>query len=111
MYNPEEDSYLLSEAIEKHLSNLNNKNIKTLDLGTGSGIQAETMSHFIEKKNILCSDIDDFSLNHVKNKGFKVLTSNLFSKIQGKFDLITFNPPYLPENKHDKGIDTYGGKK
>ena len=30
----------------------------------------------------------------------------MFSNINGKFDLIIFNPPYLPSSKYDKGIDT-----
>ena len=37
----------------------------------------------------------------------------MFSKISKtqKFDLIIFNPPYLPESKYDNGKDTTGGKK
>lgn len=111
MYHPEEDSYLLSEALSNYLENIKNPHLKALDMGTGSGIQAETLSRFIDKKNILCTDIDDFSLNHVRKKGFKVLTSNLFSKIQGKWDLISFNPPYLPRDNYDNKKDTTGGKK
>ena len=32
------------------------------------------------------------------------------SSEKNKFDLILFNPPYLPEDKFDKGLDTTGGK-
>ena len=38
----------------------------------------------------------------------------VFEKISGKFDLILFNPPYLPEDKREdtaSSIATTGGKK
>ena len=110
MYDPEEDSFLLSESIKKHLLN-KNKSIRILDMGTGSGIQAETCKN-LRFNNILAADIDSSSLEYVKSKlKIKTIKSNLFSKIKGKFDLILFNPPYLPEDKHDKQKDTSGGKK
>jgi len=111
MYQPEEDSYLLSEALVSYLSELKNKNAKFLDLGTGSGIQSETASRFLEKNNILAVDTDPEALNYVKNLGFKVLTSNLLSQVRGKYDIIAFNPPYLPKDKYDNKKDTSGGKK
>ena len=42
-----------------------------------------------------------------------VVKSDLFEKLnkKEKFNLIIFNPPYLPENKYDKLPDTTGGKK
>ncbi|MEK6820763.1 MAG: HemK2/MTQ2 family protein methyltransferase [Nanoarchaeota archaeon] len=108
MYNPKEDSFFLSEHLAKYLKN-KSKNIKILDMGTGSGIQAETClkSGF---KNILCADIDETAVRNAGKK-FKSVKSDLFSNINGKFDLIIFNPPYLPENKYDREKDTAGGKK
>ena len=38
----------------------------------------------------------------------------MFEKINGKFNLIIFNPPYLPEDKReprDSQLQTTGGKK
>lgn len=113
MYPPKDDSYFLSEVLIGYLKKLpeqiKNK-LTALDLGTGSGIQAETLANFLPKNNILCCDIDKEALSYVKNKGFKILNSNLFSKIKQKFDLIVFNPPYLPECGYDKEKDTTGGK-
>jgi len=110
MYNPEEDSILLSDSIKKYIEK-KGKSFKILDMGTGSGIQAETCKS-LGFNNILAADIDTESLKYVKNKvKVKTIKSNLFSKIKGKFDLILFNPPYLPEHEHDKQKDTSGGKK
>ena len=44
----------------------------------------------------------------------KFIHSNLFSKVKSKFDLILFNPPYLPEDKREdkeSALATTGGKK
>lgn len=110
MYPPSEDSYFLAEQLARYLSKLKGKNIKFLDLGTGSAIQAKTASRFLGKNSILCSDIGKKEVGHAKNLGFKSIQSDLFSKIRGKFNLISFNPPYLPESKYDKKQDTSGGK-
>ena len=116
MYSPAEDSYFLSEEIKKHLSKIKNadlKQLKVLDMGSGSGIQAETcIVSGINKANITCVDIDGKVIKHLKSKGLKTKKRNIFSNLnkKSKFDLITFNPPYLPEDPYDKQIDTTAGK-
>ena len=114
MYQAKEDSYFLAEQLAEYLNSLTKKEkskLKVLDLGTGSNIQAETLvNKGIKKENILCSDIDKEVIILTNKKGFKAVNSNLFSNIKSKFDLIIFNPPYLPENKYDKQKDTAGGK-
>ena len=108
MYAPDDDSFLLASVIKKHLKG-KNKNIKILDMGTGSGIQAETCSA-IGFKNLIACDIDSESIRFVASKKINSIKSNLFENITGKFDLIIFNPPYLPEDRYDKEKDTSGGK-
>jgi len=120
VYPPREDSYLLASVIKKYLKN-KSKDIKILDMGSGSGIQAKTCinSGF---KNVLAVDIDPEAIKHLKNQKLKVKQSNLFSEIfkRGltykrklvplRFDLIVSNPPYLPEHRYDKKMDTTAGK-
>ena len=105
IYDPEEDSFLLAKYVGKFAKG------KVLDLGTGSGIQAETALKYT--KDVLAVDIDKESLKFVKKKGIKARYSDLFSNIKEKFDLIIFNPPYLPkdelEGKESIKITT-GGK-
>lgn len=120
IYDPDEDSYLLSETLKQFLKNKykdkdKNKQIKILDIGSGSGIHAETC-RALGFKDITTADINQESIKLLKNKGFKSIKSDLFDKINTdqKFDLIIFNPPYLPEDK-DEPIDsrreTTAGKK
>jgi len=116
IYEPAEDSFLLSEEIKKYLKN-KDKEIKILDMGSGSGIQAKTCRD-LGFKNILCADIDPEAIKHFKKLKFRSIKTNLFSKIkkskENKFDFIIFNPPYLPENElepKDSRLATTGGKK
>ena len=113
IYSPKEDSYLLEKQVKK-LS----PNTVFLDLGSASGIQAESALK-AGAKQIVVADIQDDVVNFLKQKfsnesRIKVIKTNLFSKIKGKFDIIAFNPPYLPlDSREDREsrITTTGGKK
>lgn len=108
IYHPAEDSYLLERQVKKYA-----KNKSVLDLGSGSGILAEA-SIKAKAKSVLASDINPESINVLKKKKIPAIRSNLFSKIKGKFDLIVFNPPYLPQDSlEDKESSTItsGGKR
>jgi len=111
IYQPQEDSYLFADFLKKYLKK--NKPKSYLDIGTGSGILSDTASRFINKKNILTADINPDAVKLLKKKGFNSIKTNLFSKISGNFDLITFNAPYLPLDPREpksSQIATTGGK-
>lgn len=111
VYAPAEDSFLLAKEIEKYVNNLNETEkikIKVLDVGTGSGIQAQTaIDSGVLIKNVLAVDVDKQAVKMIKAKGIQVIESDLFSKIKKinkraqTFDLIVFNAPYLPEDKEE----------
>lgn len=98
IYEPSEDSFLLLSFVKKYVKN----GMKVLDMGTGSGIQAEGA---IENKGkVLAVDINEEAVNYCKKKGINTIQSDLFENVKGKFDLIIFNPPYLPEERDYFGI-------
>ena len=109
MYQPAVDSLLL----EKHVEKLAKGNV--LDMGTGIGIQALAASRNNSVQSVIAADIDKetvaYCKRNLKNPKIKVIHSDLFSNISGKFDTIIFNPPYLPEEKDLKIKDhaLYGG--
>lgn len=110
IYQPEEDSYLLQKHVKTHSKN---KNI--LEIGSGSGIQILTALKS-KAKSILATDINPEAIKHLKSKKIPTIKSNLFEKISKtkKFDLIIFNPPYLPRSPQeplDSQLATTGGKK
>ncbi len=102
IYFSEEDSFL----IQKHPKIFSKGRV--LDVGTGSGILAETAMR--NTKDVIAVDIDDESVKYAKSKGINAIKSDLFSNVKGKFDVIIFNPPYLPSSKY-KDIALDGGKK
>jgi release factor glutamine methyltransferase len=104
VYIPAEDSYLMSRILKEQLPILLKKNsdLKFLEIGAGSGIHLETaLTSGIQKENIFSSDIDKKSVSHCNLLGFHCIHSDLFANIRNKYDLIIFNPPYLPEDARE----------
>ena len=97
IYSPEEDSYLIAKHIKEYAESAkkDERCKEILDIGTGSGILAEEAMKYSD--NVLAVDINPEAVDYVKKKGIKAIQSDLFSNVKGKFDLILFNPPYLPE--------------
>ncbi len=109
MYEPREDSFLLLKYVEKY-SDVD----LVLDMGTGTGIQANCASE--KSKKVYAADIDPEAIKYAKTKykkeNIKYIESDLFEKIPEKeFDLIIFNPPYLPEEKNIEDIALFSGKR
>ena len=103
IYQPREDSYLL----QKHLKDYCKGNV--LEIGTGSGILALEAAKYA---NVIAVDINPEAVSFVKKnvkqqnlKNVKVIESDLFSKVTGEFDLVIFNPPYLPDPEKDYARD------
>lgn len=108
IYEPREDSFLLEKAVKKYA-----KNKSFLDMGSGSGIQAKA-ANLAKAYSVLAADIDREVVKNLKNQGISAVHSDLFSNIKRKFDVIAFNPPYLPEDRREdkeSAIVTTGGKK
>jgi len=116
-YSPAEDSYLMSRILKEQIPNWvkQNPNMKFLEIGAGSGIHLQTvLDSGIKKENIFSSDIDKKSVSHCNLLGFHCIYSDLFANIRNKYDLIIFNPPYLPEDAREPKSsrkDTTAGKK
>jgi release factor glutamine methyltransferase len=117
IYVPAEDSYLMSRILKEQLPVLLFKkpNLKFLEIGAGSGIHLQTANSFgIKKENIFSPDINKAAVSHCNLLGFNCIYSDLFENIHNKFDIIIFNPPYLPEDFREpksSKLNTTAGKK
>ena len=112
IYEPAEDSYLLQKEVQAHAEG------RVLDLGTGSGIQGLAAIKSPRVREVLSVDINENAISELqkiirqqKLRKIKVLKSNLFENITGKFNTIIFNPPYLPQDEGIEDAALYGGKK
>ena len=110
IYSPAEDSYLLQRHVERLVEGT------VLDMGTGSGIQAVAAAKKPEVSCVVAADIDPVAVEAARRRaedarvsqkmGFVV--SDLFANVQGRFDWMIFNPPYLP-SEADIEDETWDG--
>ena len=105
VYDPAEDTFLVIEGIKI-------KEKQTIfEIGTGCGI----IALYCAKNNakVICSDINPFAVELTKknyeinkkkiNGTMQVRLGDMFSVIKKdeQFDIIIFNPPYLPTKKSE----------
>jgi release factor glutamine methyltransferase len=103
VYRPAEDSYLLAKHVQENVRN------HVLDMGTGSGIQAVTAAKKSIVKRVVAVDINPLALDKARKLAtdegvhdkIEFIESDLFENVEGKYDWIIFNAPYLPSEGFD----------
>lgn len=94
---PQPDTEILVEKTIEILKKYAKPSV--LDLCTGSGAIAISISHYIPESEVYASDISKEALQiaklNDKNNKIKFIVSNLFQDIENKFDVIVSNPPYI----------------
>ncbi|MBN1801499.1 MAG: methyltransferase [Candidatus Lokiarchaeota archaeon] len=139
LYYPSDDSYLLIDYFYSHTTPESFDGIKLefinniLDMGTGTGIIAlsflylkqeyQNLNPHIYASDVLESAIKCARINEKANNFQEEITfilsdlfSNFPSSLKNSFDVIVFNPPYLPSSdllnetkKNDKDLCWDGG--
>src|SRR5689334_2538461 len=100
VYEPAEDTQLI-------LANLKaRRGERALELGTGRGDLALALAR--QGAQVTATDINPaaaaVAMARAQSQGLAVagLVGDLFAPVRGRFDLIVFNPPYLPTAGEDK---------
>jgi release factor glutamine methyltransferase len=119
VYDPAEDSFLLLDSLQIKPHDI------VLELGTGCGLIALECAR--QGAQVLCTDINPFAIQltrhnidrnrHLLKGDVEIRQGDLFA-VLGKtelFNIIIFNPPYLPTKKKEKvggwfDIATDGGR-
>jgi release factor glutamine methyltransferase len=99
-----------------------NQKVNLLDLGTGSGCIGLTLALEEKSLHVTISDISEKALkiasfnNENLHAEATVIQSDLFDSIEGKFDVIVSNPPYIPDSEivedivqKEPSVALYGG--
>src|SRR5207244_13354261 len=81
----------------------------SLDVGTGSGVIALSLAHKFPEAKILATDVSDDALLLARENAARLRTdqvefrnSDLLENVDGKFDLIVANLPYISRDDRDQ---------
>lgn len=100
VYEPSEDSFLLAEAALFEIKGTE----RILEVGCGSGIISAVIKANMKAK-IIGIDINPHAVACTRQNGIDVIRGDLLSCIKRKFDVIIFNPPYLPTRNEERTKD------
>ncbi|VVB89467.1 putative S-adenosylmethionine-dependent methyltransferase [uncultured archaeon] len=103
VYEPSEDSFLLAEAALTQIKGTE----QILEVGCGSGIISKVIKENT-KARVTGVDINPYAVKCTKESGVEAIRGDLLSCLKGKFDMIIFNPPYLPTRKEERIKDWLG---
>jgi release factor glutamine methyltransferase len=105
-----ETEELVENTIKLINAKYGNKKIDILDLCTGSGAIGLRLKKEYPEDNITLSDISGKALvvasknSEDLNLPVNIVNSDLFDKIDGKFDVIISNPPYIKDDEEIEDI-------
>ncbi|OGD46099.1 hypothetical protein A3K69_05030 [Candidatus Bathyarchaeota archaeon RBG_16_57_9] len=112
VYRPAEDSYLLLRHVERLVRG------DVLDMGTGSGVQAVAAAQKGKVYTVTAVDLNPAALIEAEKRGrasgvlgkMRFIQGDLFTGVEGAYDWIVFNPPYLPSEGQPDDASWAGGE-
>ncbi|MDD1719789.1 MAG: class I SAM-dependent methyltransferase [Methanoregulaceae archaeon] len=98
VYSPEADTHLLLDTVLAEVR----PGDRVLEVGTGSG---EIAAALLEIADVVATDINPHAVKCARERGIGVVRADLLAGIRGPFDLVIFNPPYLPTAPEERMED------
>lgn len=95
VYTPEVDTALLLSAARAEVR----PGDRVLEVGTGSGLIAVEIAKITR---VVATDINPHAVTCAHDAGIDVVRTDLFRGIRGPFDIVVFNPPYLPTQPEER---------
>jgi len=92
VYRPAEDSVLLADAVVERLDGGD----RLLDVGTGTGFVAARVRETDPDVAVVGTDLLAPACRAAREAGIPVVRTDLMAGIRARFDVVCFNPPYLP---------------
>jgi release factor glutamine methyltransferase len=115
---PRPDTEVIVEEALDICRKIDSSEIKILDVGTGSGAIAIALALEITGAKVVATDISEAAVNLAKKNAdalglqdkIDFWQGNLFEPIDGIFDIIVCNPPYISAQDYEKlppGVKDY----
>jgi release factor glutamine methyltransferase len=117
------------KEIQNYITLYRSNELKILDIFAGSGCIGVAVLKNIGKSHVDFVDVDEkaieqikinLKLNEISPKRYRVIKSDVFEKVKGKYDFIFANPPYVAKERLDEvqesvkklepKISWYGGR-
>ncbi|MDN7025247.1 methyltransferase [Methanoculleus sp. FWC-SCC1] len=99
VYQPEADTFLLLRAALREVRPTD----RVLEVGTGSGRIAAAVLE--TGARVVGTDINPYAVLAARSCGVETVRTDLAAGFAGPFDLVVFNPPYLPTVPEDRFDD------
>lgn len=90
VYEPCDDTYLLMDAALNEVRPADS----VLEVGTGCGVIAKRVAE--RARCVIATDKNPRAVENATLNGVEAIMGDLFADLDSRFDLIIFNPPYLP---------------
>jgi release factor glutamine methyltransferase len=95
VYPIETDTILLLDAAQEEVE----AGDRVLEVGTGSGFIAQRIGEYA---TVVATDCNPHATRIAHAGGVEVICTDLCAGLRGPFDLILFNPPYLPTSPEER---------
>ncbi|MGF6110320.1 methyltransferase [Pseudomonas frederiksbergensis] len=100
------DTYRFAQTIERHLRSTDCAIQRAIDIGCGTGAGAMLIARAHPQAEVLAVDINpkalDFTRINAELAGLNNVAchaSNVLNDVEGRFDLIVANPPYMKDSR------------
>jgi len=120
-----ETEELVANVLEQYDDVFNGTNVDVVDIGTGSGCLAVTLSVEEKGMNVIATDISEKALDVAKQNNDKLggrvtfYQGDMLEPVKAmKFDILVSNPPYIPNDEfvedlvksNEPHVALFGGK-
>jgi len=90
VYEPAEDTLLLLRAALEEAG----PEDRVIEMGCGRGMISKGLAQL--SRNLLATDVNPSAVRALRRAGIDAVRADLFCGLRSNFDLVLFNPPYLP---------------
>ena len=102
VYRPSDDTFLLADTVAQHAR----PGLRFLEVGCGAGLVSMVAAR--AGCAVTCTDANpqavELAKHNAKQNGVRVeaVETDLLAGLAGPFDLVAFNPPYLPTDPDER---------